>query len=1284
MAARASVRGMGTNKSLRARVKELAVAGLFSLGAVGPAACEADLGERAPQNGGSFGAIVFREACQRVTYSAELATPGHPVDVSGQSSRTLCLSDAKPGDDADPAVRALFSQRENIVTGVNSGVPDQPDDLQSALDGYLRAVQPLQDDGTLVMLIERVATVLTKMAADDGVVKGLERLGHVDGIRPASSAGGLLRAIAGAQGLDDFIGASLPILDTGGAGAAELATLLRASAFELGHLEPSSEAPNSPERTPWLLRQLLTTTHPELVSLPSLLVTLRDSRGLPLLREIVDPYVPDLATGLALADANGYFRNSLGQRLPYLPPLLAPGGTDAGSRDGLGRALWNRKVLYQYVDLDGSLLLAALADANRLLDDRPATSGGPPRDMLFGMLEGASLLAGGRIKTSKSREGDTLPYLGFDPVDSTLLDVLHAGLQLLRFAPQTAGQDLSDLLSGVRTLLDNPANQSPLARAARALLDAADEAKLPAYDAAKLPADATLYDDLAPIITRLLAVDDGQLAEDLVIALSNDHAKNLGPIMAQLADERGYFFMRQINSTEGLGNLPTPCAPKAMEDLNGLTPCGVIGEFGNKPDRSAPDSDTTLGWRNKKTSDPQNNRSVLQRLLHMVADSNGGRPFCNGRNASVFGGLVRFENECDMFQVDNVARFFLLTMATPTLRERTDTWAKQAASFREAIKNGRLCRGATPDPSGKCAGLLTTIDDGNNGDLVLEGMMGIVGFGRYPDAQPASRAIFTDVADPPGGAPLSGAPKRTQDLVFNHVPMASGFIVDPADPDNRKFRDGAGVDHLFIDEHNGVLFALEKIRGPAVFADGTPNRYPNDTFYDAMRPLVDAFAKHAECVARDTLGTCTKSQNATQILADAMTVLHRHYPSGRSQYLMRGFAESYGPAVQPDGAVSYEPLLAKVLCGDLLLASAALAPILSSLTVDGMAGSRRVLPILVKAGRFVFDSTSAPGLRYRDDRQIALRNDGQPAGPATVFYMLADALKKKRQIFEQPENHAAKARWDRARSDIVDVLLKVNVTPDPMGGAAKTYAFEDQRLRPFGTIVLGFLIDRVKAHKSDLGGWADKLDSDGKDALSGPLLPALLDLGTKLSADEKARQATYALLRQLLDPSNTAARDALAVAVVDGVQLLLDEPDLIPIGRGVASALHPDSGPALTGVTLMRRGRELELASELIPAPSQGPKSVLVRLLSKLYQLDGSGLHPMSRLTDAIAEVNRQHRSAELEADFTADDYRSVLTTTANFLIEEQRGLKRFLNIVRSRCLPEGQGAMKAGCSPAK
>ena len=785
-----------------------------------------------------------------------------------------------------------------------------------------------------------------------------------------------------------------------------------------------------------------------------------------------------------------------------MPPLPEPGKKDVFNRDAMGRVLrGDGGTLFQYTDLDGTLLYALLQDGNRLFATSKA---GTTRelDIPFGLLRGASLLLGSRDPAAtKTKDNETLTYNGFSAQSSILLDMVYGGLTLLRFGTGTPGKDIGDLLQSTQNLMGNKTNESPLSRSLGALLAAADEAKKPDFDAAKIPVDSTLYDDLAPILARVFAVPG--LAEDIVGALQDPHGKALGYMSAQLMNDRDYFFMKQPKTTADL-------------DANGLLDpqqFGTVGQFGSAPDRGTPDSDVTIDWRNETTRDSQNNRSVLQRLLNVLADTNGGKPLCNGRYAALQTAEPFFA-ECDMFQVDNIARFFLLSIASPGLRSDPSTFAKQSASFIEAIKNSRVCRGTSGDPNAniKCDDLVGpftgVLPDDPSSDGTLQFIMRIKGFGRYPEPTAAGRALFIDLGTATTNPPFHAGLKK---LLFNHVPNGDGTLsVDPADPDDRKFVDGNGKLRLFIDEHNGVLFALETVRGPKTYPDGTANPFPDDNFYDAMRPLVDAFARHAECFARDNMGTCMSGQNATQILADAMTVLHRHWPSVGSRLFGRSFADSYGPAVHPDGAESYETLAAQVMAGDLLPSNADLSPILTSLTVDGTVGGPKALPIIVRALRFAFDPSMAPvGLAPRgvDPSTKALRNDGQPAyndptltqvlgasqaGKWSLYYVLAGAFQKKRAVFDAPANQAARDKWNQAVSDAIDAFLAVDST-DMMG--TKTYHFDNPRIRPVSVLALTFLRQRVTAHAADLTGWRDTLQQDAQDSLTGPLAAALVDSG---------------------------------------------------------------------------------------------------------------------------------------------------------------------------------------------
>lgn len=1198
--------------------------------------CDADLGMRAAQSGGSFGSIVFREVCQRVAYSTEAAAraagaPGaRKLDVSGVQDRALCAGSLAPPADADPALVQLVARRAQLVDAIDAALPDtDAEHLPAALDAYLRQLTPLEDDGTVTKLLKRSGDLLDGMARDADLTAGLAHLGRYAGITPPETAGAVLKSAVSAPGVDDVVQSTLPLFAAGGAARAEFLALLAAGAFELRHLAVDAD-PRAPDRTPRLLRDLLVSRSMELIDVRArpLYVALRDEKGRP---------VPAMGQG---------------QPVSYVPPLPEPGEAKGKYlRDASGRALAkDGGLLYSYADLNGSFGLALLEDAHRLFD--------PQKHIPFGLLRGAARLAGSRVMLAKQRDGESLAYQGFGADDAVILDLAHAAAQALRFqsASMKPGDEIVGLLKSVQALMADPSNEGPLSRALKGLLDAADEAKKHDYDAVKLPADSTLYDDLAPVLARIFAVPG--LVEDIVAALDparHPEGKALGPITAQLMTDRGYFFMRQPTDAD-VGKGPLDPADN-----------GVVGSFGHPVDRSQPDSDATLDWKGQKTADPRNNRSVFQRLLQVLSDSNGQK-LCNGTYAD--GGRVFLDN-CDMFQIDNLAQFFLLAVASPALRSDPATFARQAASFVEAIKNGRDCRGTAKDPdaANKCVFLKKLVRDDARGDEVLAGLMGIVGFGRYPEPAAAGRALFVDLQS-------ITQPYSPKDLLLNHVNMIGmdgSYVVDAADPDPRKIGDPADRNnkHLFIDERNGVLFALEKVSAPVKMLDGSTQ---NVNFYQAMRPLVDAFAKHAECFpASDPM--CAKGQNATQILADAMTVLHRHWPTARSQLFGRSFADSYGPLVRPDGARSYEPLAAKIMAGDLLPATADLSPILLSLSTDT---GQKSLPIIARLLRFLFDPSQTPDLKDRKGNPArSVRNDRRDAyddptltqvlgrsgkGGPTIYYLFADALSAKRAVLDRPENQADKDQWNQAVSDLIDAFLKVDVG-DKMG--QPQYRFDNPRIRPVTVLLLDFLLGRVTAHRSDLSGWTNKLIADlagvdKKEGLSGPLFAALVDLSVKLDAQDDARRKTAVLLQQLLDENNQAGLRGMAVATVDATQLLLDDMDLVPVGRGLAAALDVDKGPVDPGLTLLRRSREL--ASD---------KTLLLHVLANLYtQHDVAGaypVYPMFRIADAIAEVDRA--TPGQPGPYTPDDYRALLGETAHFLKDQDRGLTRFIDIVQHRCV---------------
>ena len=191
-----------------------------------------------------------------------------------------------------------------------------------------------------------------------------------------------------------------------------------------------------------------------------------------------------------------------------------------------------------------------------------------------------------------------------------------------------------------------------------------------------------------------------------------------------------------------------------------------------------------------------------------------------------------------------------------------------------------------------------------------------------------------------------------------------------------------------------------------------PSGNPNATFYTAIAPVVDAFAKHDECVTRDPKTmACTKTQNAAKILVDLFAMLHTHWASPQSSYFGHTF-QATQPAGKrfsyPDSVVSYEPLMIEVLGqGDLMPALLALAPTLNNMTIDGKVGSPRAQPFLIGTARYLMATGGAPGITDRAGMTTTTRSDGSGSIPLTPYYLMADAYAKKRAALAQADQGMA-------------------------------------------------------------------------------------------------------------------------------------------------------------------------------------------------------------------------------------------------------------------------------------
>lgn len=1197
-----------------------------ALGALGAAAvlvaCDVDLGTRATPLAHTLGEITYAEACQRVAYTGELAEyqagqrPG--LDASGVGYRSMCSDGAPPPAGSPQVLQAVAAERAAIVSSVDRAVPAA---LEDPLDRALRNMLPALDGGEAQAAASIAGRAVQEMAADPAVPLALTRLGLRDGFRPQSTDGALLRAVLDYPDIWSVGTAVLPRLwpstpgGTDAPGSDGRRALLRAVARELGGVTPVADV-RQKDRTGRILSDFLLTESAELRSLPagqSLWGVLRDPRGAALVSTpggvLPAPLVDKDKDGLADLDALGRFVGADGKPLPRVTPFPTwqqsqPGGTtkdNAAGRDAAGRALTTAggtQTLYSYVNLDDTVLAGLLREAPGLFD--------PKRDIPLRLLRGMLPLLGPRVPARKDYPTGALEFTGFDKAGAPLLDMSYALTQLLGYsdAGDATGADLNRLLRGLQLLLSN--SEPTVAQNLDAVIKAFDTAKLPLYDAAKLDPRSTLYDDLLPILVRLVRVPG--LLNEVLASLSDPAVRDLGPILSLLMTDSSYLFMNQAQ-------------------LDYTKPSSVIGTLGKQVNRSLPDSDFDLDPAN-----PRNNRSLLQRVLHILNDSNG-ISLCNRDGAYVNLTILFIDikiagpaKPCELYKLDDLGLYFLLSIADKNEKQR-DPYT----NFLNSLLNGVLKAGAQA---------LNLV--GGLGDLI-----GIPGFTDYPSPEQLARMLFQD------DTKRSDFFKTTLDLGSCN-PQRPGTLCS-----NRNL--------AWREDYNGALFALETVRAPS----GSGNN-----FYKAFRPIVNAFSRYDECVIRDGSGACTKKRNAAKILVDLLSVLHRHWPTDTSRF----YNLDYEAQSKKSGLSRYEPLLADLLSkGGLWSSTVQLGTALAATRLDD--GSNAPLGTVVQRFLLWLLDPEAPRLygplSFRDGTTVALRNDGKPtfaamgdpylfeavspaaAGRVTPFDLLVDAWKKKQAVLAaEPQRQAD---WNGAVSAAADLYLSAL----PVAGG---YKLGTPRLRPILLSTLDVLRARVRAHATagDLKAWAQRgLYGDLESALSGPVAAGLVDTASAVAGDSEASGQLYRLLTAILSDPGPSAPDAARFKAVlytaaDLVQLLLDDTDLVPLIKhlGPLFDVDPAQGGAIDGLmAVLRRG---------IPTDKG---QVMITLGRNFLRADPSGRYPASYLGDSIAEINRARAGAPgvRGTDFDEADYTAALSTLGKALLDDQRGVRRILDVIAAR-----------------
>jgi hypothetical protein len=1089
--------------------------------------CVEDLAAAPPVDyGQDFGQKFFNIVCQRVAYTstvqayeasvaANAADPSSPIlpkDVSGDRYRLACRHgvDYLPSDATtkDPKVATLVARRADFVDAINLIFPGSE---LSDLQDYMVNILPLTDDGSFPGLIEKTAGLLkSQLEADSDLVWSLARLDHRIGYRPRPVCLGITREMLSYPKLRTLMNTMLAFVAEGGKAHQEFLDLIEAVAFELRTTRRVDDPTRSDrmnqsakDRPLGLALDLLLTQSSAFASTGSpMYLVKRDWRGVAQVLAgksggLPTPFVDKDKDGLADINSLGQYVTSGTGSVP-MPFLYDKSKPDAAAhRDASGRAYdEGGRAIYNYLNLDSTLLAALSRDALDILD--------PKTGAATKLVLGAGLLLGPRKTTSKTEGGETLSFSGFDTSSSPLLDLIWSVLQTLR------ASNVDDLLDVVKILFQS--HEGNAARLVAVALDLRDRGKN--HSEAVVDPEANLYDDLVVVLQKIANTEG--LLEDVLHALADPRTKNLGPMI------QTYFTYKDVHVLDS-----------DYQDITDPT-------FKTKVDRTQ--------------SDSGNNRSIQQRLFHIINNTNGMK-ICNKEDACIGLELLGTKlcawtfKECELFEIDNGAVFYLQSVAR--LRDSNGDLTSTPKAY---------LRMKTENMSSTLKGIIDTVGV----DTVIGLMAGIDGMTSHPTTEALNRMMFMD-----------------------KFPTVLALAQDPP-----KDIDGNYVYSYF----KGSLLSWEVPHTQFSCSSTDPCQ-----FYEAFRPVAQAFADH----------------NAEKLFMDVISVIHRHWPSKKStthQFTdSSGKAYAAGSA-----AVTYEPLLIEILAkSDLMGALTSFAKTLDTLKTSSGSSAKAVLAeallfffdpsassgMTYRSGRTT--SLTTYGRETGDTSK-------KVSGGVSPYYLFADAFAAKRKSISSAESSTNKVlatAWNDSTSALSDVFLATT-------GSGSQTTFKNRRFPAAAVLLLDFLRARLKDHKTatNTTTWLTKeLPASVERKLSSPVVARAADLVRRLEENTTVRGVAYDLIDYLIDEinENSTFRSSLT-GIADLAQMLIDDANLIPLAKAVGKLADPKSGIVEAAIKFLAPAIARDTGSSLTKvlknayteqSPGKSPVQTLLDLATDIHRL---------------------------------------------------------------------------------
>ena len=1300
-------RPLKSRLSLAHCVNLLGLVGLVTLSALTPAcAPELDV-SRAPPRRGSVGEEMFGVICDRVGAQALRE------DLTGESFRGICHKPTVDGEFADkvdetklpsldPAgarengdyvpveeqrksrdfaigrVEALGRRRADLIRALDATFPektipikdiDNADESRSCeapekngeglltdqIADMLGRMGDLYNDGTLPQSTESLARVMDAFQKDEAAQAAWARLSARQGYRPIETGLGAARPLIAYPRLRDLSNASLRLLSADsnpyeldpkrdedgnriavpGPGNAALNKMLEAGHEELLATKADPVAPaltvtkdptgrvilSRPRDNIEMFKEILFASDPAFGGGASKFIVKRDSRGYAAIAggAVPAPFLDANKDGLPDVDESGRFKTSDNSLAPSPFPFPGAAGSKNAARDSSGRALAGSQLLYDYIDTSHTFAAQMMADLKPLVNPNPDAK----HETLMDMLGGMHVAVGPRGPRSKAYAGGkNVDYQGIG-ADSPMLDLIYAMSVIL--SDRTTDTTLTlahDLFT---------AKPKEMARVTGAMSKAFDIAQKHAE--AKIPRTATFWDETLDTVGKIAR--EPLLLEDVLKALAVPETAQLGPIFSRYANLRDDISYDKADINGTTWNLTT----------------NTKGEMTTPVDRTKPETGK--------------NRSGLYRFLQLISDTTGVTA-CNKQGAKVHAlgiSLPGSFDECAVFRIENLSAFYLDSIANAAQYDDGASRPKRGSIYMRPL----ILRIAP--------GVVNILQSSSGIDGMYPAGGGVFGEIVAPTPKFLNRLVFFD---------QKNDTQNPKTLLF--VSDLQGEFIGTSVCPERVINDP--VPDAFDKTPDGKIHGLRNCPDGQWLQQRSANTlftWENFGFYTAIAPVLGAFVKHGR----------------EDLFLELSNAVFKHWPGEAASADECRLAGN--KTCPKSGMNSYSALIAEAFAGDVLPAVVELAKALENLPIqrcDEVDATTKACTKVVTitgidaasaATRAMVDSEYSKSTLQLKDRKggaSAKRNDGTTNAQVTPAYLLTNALGAIDTAFDtyeqqNPQDKDRRTNWRRARSQLVDQFMGVT-------GAPSSSTFSGPTMTKMTPVILDIVRSQLNAHCPQSFTppyakctWArDELTKKAEATLTGPLASTALDMMESLRADKDGRVQMELLMQYLLD--SASKNDALASMLAssnDLVQLLRDDQNIVPLFHVLASAMDASKTDDRGHVTqkslvdaqmaLLAKvsGRYFDKDSNEICKREIDPNQVLAialgNLVTPINNADFKGQTPLEVVIDVIADVNRVDPTQKYEGTLNRSDYASVSANVVDFLVNKERGLEQFYEVIR-------------------